>query len=72
VWYLQKPTFRTLFLARRILLHWWWRRYVPLKCQFLQEPHGVTSQKTTFFIVPPPWKPQILHTINRLDSVAET
>jgi hypothetical protein len=26
-------------------------RYVPLKCRFLQEPHGVTSQKTPFFIV---------------------
>jgi hypothetical protein len=24
---------------------------VPLKCQFLEEPHGVTSQKTAFFIV---------------------
>jgi hypothetical protein len=27
------------------------RRYVPPKRQFLQEPHGVTSQKTPFFIV---------------------
>jgi hypothetical protein len=25
------------------------RRYVPLKRRFLQEPHGVTSQKTPFF-----------------------
>jgi hypothetical protein len=25
--------------------------YVPPKCQALQEPHGVTSQKTAFFIV---------------------
>jgi hypothetical protein len=25
--------------------------YVPPKCRFLQEPHGVTSQKTTFSIV---------------------
>jgi hypothetical protein len=24
---------------------------VPLKRRFLQEPHGVTSQKTPFFIV---------------------
>jgi hypothetical protein len=24
---------------------------VPPKCQFLQEPHGITSQKTAFFIV---------------------
>jgi hypothetical protein len=34
-----------------ILVIWWWRRYVPPKRQFLQEPHGVTSQKTPFFIV---------------------
>jgi hypothetical protein len=27
------------------------RRYVPQKLRFLQEPHGVTSQKTAFFIV---------------------
>jgi hypothetical protein len=26
-------------------------RYVPLKRRFLQEPHGVTSQKTPLFIV---------------------
>jgi hypothetical protein len=24
---------------------------IPLKCRFLQEPHGVTSQKTVIFIV---------------------
>jgi hypothetical protein len=29
----------------------WWRRYIPQKHQFLQEPHGVTPQKTAFFIV---------------------
>jgi hypothetical protein len=29
---------------------WWWRRYVPPKRRLLQEPHGVTSQKTAFFI----------------------
>jgi hypothetical protein len=29
---------------------WWWRRYVPPKRQFLQEPHGITSQKTALFI----------------------
>jgi hypothetical protein len=33
-------------------------------------PHGATSQKTAFFIVTA-WKPQILHTINRLGCVAE-
>jgi hypothetical protein len=27
------------------------RRYVPPKCRLIQEPHGVTSQKTPFFIV---------------------
>jgi hypothetical protein len=29
----------------------WSRRYVPPKHRFLQEPHGVTSQMTAFFIV---------------------
>jgi hypothetical protein len=32
-----------------ILPPWWRSRYVPPKRQFLQEPHGVTSQKTPFF-----------------------
>jgi hypothetical protein len=32
-----------------ILSSWWWRRYIPPKFRFLQEPHGVTSQKTAFF-----------------------
>jgi hypothetical protein len=41
----------TLFLTRRFLSSRQWRRYVPPKRLFLQEPHGVTSQKTTFFIV---------------------
>jgi hypothetical protein len=27
------------------------RRYSPSKRRFLQEPHGITSQKTAFFIV---------------------
>jgi hypothetical protein len=27
------------------------RNDVPQKCQFLQEPHGITSQKTVFFII---------------------
>jgi hypothetical protein len=26
--------------------NWWWRQYIPPKHWFLQEPHGVTSQKT--------------------------
>jgi hypothetical protein len=28
----------------------WWKRYVPPKRRLLQEPHGVISQKTAFFI----------------------
>jgi hypothetical protein len=28
---------------------WWLTLYVPPKCRFLQEPHGITSQKTKFF-----------------------
>jgi hypothetical protein len=39
----------TLFLDQRFLSPWW-RPYVPSKRQFLQEPHGGTSQKTPFFI----------------------
>jgi hypothetical protein len=35
----------------RFLSPWWWRRYVPPKRRLLQEPHGLTSQKTPFFIV---------------------
>jgi hypothetical protein len=27
------------------------RTDTPLKCQYLHEPHGVTSQKTAFFVV---------------------
>jgi hypothetical protein len=37
--------------SSQILVTWWLARYVSLKRQFLQEPHGVTSQKTAFFIV---------------------
>jgi hypothetical protein len=39
------------FVVHQFLSPWWWRRYVPLKRQFLQEPQGITSQKTPFFIV---------------------
>jgi hypothetical protein len=53
------------------MLPWWWRRHVPPKHWFLQETQGVTSQKTAFFIVHAV-KPHILHSINRLGSVAET
>jgi hypothetical protein len=38
-----------LFLVHRFLSPWWRRRQVPPKRRFLQEPHGVTTQKTLFF-----------------------
>jgi hypothetical protein len=38
-------------VAQRFLSPCWWRCYVPPKRRFLQEPNGVTSQKTIFFIV---------------------
>jgi hypothetical protein len=41
----------TSFLARWFLTTWWQRRYVPPKRWLLQQPHGVISQKTAFFIV---------------------
>jgi hypothetical protein len=37
------------FLVHRFLSPWWRRRQVPPKRRFLQEPHGVTTQKTPFF-----------------------
>jgi hypothetical protein len=46
-------------------------RYLPPKCQFLEERHGVTSQTTAFFIVTAV-KTSILHSINWLDSEEET
>jgi hypothetical protein len=39
----------TLFLARRFLSPWWWRRYVPLISRSLQELNGVITQKAAFF-----------------------
>jgi hypothetical protein len=39
-----------LFLVHRFLPLWWRRCQVPPKRRFLQEPHGVTTQKTPFFI----------------------
>jgi hypothetical protein len=39
----------TLFLVHWFLSPWCWRRYVPPKRRFLQEPHDVTFQKTAFF-----------------------
>jgi hypothetical protein len=40
-----------LFLVHRFFSPWWRRRQVPPKRRFLQEPHGVTTQKTPFFII---------------------
>jgi hypothetical protein len=39
-----------LFLVHRFLSPWWRRRQVPPKRRFLQEPHGVTTQKSPFFL----------------------
>jgi hypothetical protein len=39
------------FVPRRLLSPWLWKPYVPPKRRFLQEPCGVISQKTAFFIV---------------------
>jgi hypothetical protein len=36
----------TLFLARWFLSPWWRREYILPKRRFLEDPHGVTSQKT--------------------------
>jgi hypothetical protein len=36
------------------LSSWWCRWYIPLKCQFLQERHGIASQEMAFFI-PDSW-----------------
>jgi hypothetical protein len=44
-------TLLTFFLTHRFLSPWWLRRCVPPKRRFLQEPHGVTSQKMAFFTV---------------------
>jgi hypothetical protein len=40
-----------LLLVHRFLSPWWRRRQVHPKRRFLQEPHGVTTQKTPFFLV---------------------
>jgi hypothetical protein len=40
----------TLFLVHRFLSPWWWRWYIRPKHQFLQEPHGITSEKMLFFM----------------------
>jgi hypothetical protein len=40
-----------LFLVHRFLSPWW-RRQVPPKRRFLQEPHGVTTQKTPLLRIP--------------------
>jgi hypothetical protein len=40
-----------IFLVCRYFSPWWWRWYLPPILPFLRQPHGVTFQKTTFFIV---------------------
>jgi hypothetical protein len=60
----------TLFLDRWFFPPWWWRQYVSPKGRFLQEPHGVTSQKTAVFTrqffdscaIYPPYRLQKFHT----------
>jgi hypothetical protein len=44
-------TSKTFLLSRWFFPPWWWRRYVPPKCQFLQDPYGTISQKTVFLIL---------------------
>jgi hypothetical protein len=41
----------TLVPRSRIFLPWRWRRYVPPKRRFTQDPYGARSQKTVFFMV---------------------
>jgi hypothetical protein len=38
-------------LASVVSYSWWMRRSFPRNCRVLQDPHGVTSQKTPFFKV---------------------
>jgi hypothetical protein len=47
------------FLLHRSLSHWWWKRWVPPKCRFLQEPHCVTSQEMAFSVA---FSPQVYYT----------
>jgi hypothetical protein len=60
----------TFFLDHRFFSSSSWGRYVRPKRRFLQGPHNVTSQKTAFSYSSP-CKPEGLHSINRLSSVAE-
>jgi hypothetical protein len=48
---LRRNTNTWYLVFHRFLSPWWRRRQVPPKRRFLQEPNGVTSQKTPFFIV---------------------
>jgi hypothetical protein len=41
----------TKYQVHRFLSPWWRRRYVLPKRRFWQEPHGVRSQKTPFFLI---------------------
>jgi hypothetical protein len=40
-----------LFIACWFFWPLWWRQYAPLKRRFLQQPRGITSQKTAFFVL---------------------
>jgi hypothetical protein len=42
---------QSAFPSSQIVLPWRWRRGVPPKRQFSQDPHGATSQKMALFIV---------------------
>jgi hypothetical protein len=46
-----RRTLQSFVPSHWFLSPWWRRRWVPPKRRFLQEPHGVTSQKTRFCIV---------------------
>jgi hypothetical protein len=43
---------RNTMLLLILFFPWLWRRYVPTKRRFLEEPHGVASQNTAFFKSP--------------------
>jgi lambda repressor-like predicted transcriptional regulator len=45
-----QSTLRRNTIARRFLSPWRWKQYIPPKRRFLQDPRGVTSQKTALFI----------------------
>jgi hypothetical protein len=48
--HLQGSHLLTLVPRSRTFLPWRWRRYIPPKHRFTQDPHSDTSQKTAVFI----------------------